>query len=251
MLGYADQALTMSQKALSLAQELSHASSLAFALFFAAVLRQCRREARQVQEQAAAMIALSTEHGFVQWIAGGVLLRGWALAQQGMLEEGITQIQQGHSAWLADENELGKTQILARLAEVYGQAGRPEEGLHVLAEAFAALHKNAERHYEADLYRLQGELVLQHALRQQVPGSTSIVGHCEAETHLRRAIEVARRQHAKFLELRAAMSLGRLWQQQAKRDEARELLAEVYGWFSEGFDTADLQEAKALLEELS
>jgi class 3 adenylate cyclase/predicted ATPase len=251
MLGYADQALTMSQKALSLAQELSHASSLAFALFFAAVLRQCRREARQVQEQAAAMIALSTEHGFVQWIAGGMLLRGWALAQQGMVEEGIRQIQQGHSAWLADGNELGKTQILARLAEAYGQAGRTEEGLHVLAEAFAALHKNAERHYEADLYRLQGELVLQHALRQQVPGSTSIVGHCEAETHLRRAIEVARRQHAKFLELRAAMSLGRLWQQQAKRDEARELLAEVYGWFSEGFDTADLQEAKALLEELS
>jgi class 3 adenylate cyclase/predicted ATPase len=251
MLGYADQALTMSQKALSLAQELSHASSLAFALFFAAVLRQCRREARQVQEQAEAMIALSTEHGFVQWIAGGMLLRGWALAQQGMLEEGITQIQQGHSAWLADENELGKTQILARLAEVYGQAGRTEEGLHVLAEAFAALHKNAERHYEADLYRLQGELGLQHALRQQVPGSTSIVGHSEADAHLRRAIEVARRQHAKFLELRAAMSLSRLWQQQGKRDEARELLAPVYGWFTEGFDTADLQEAKAVLEELA
>ena len=251
MLGYADQALTMSQKALSLAQELSHASSLAFALFFAAVLRQCRREARQVLEQAEAMMALSTEHGFVQWIAGGMLLRGWALAQQGMLEEGITQIQQGHSAWLADENELGKTQILARLAEVYGQAGRTEEGLHALAEAFAALHKNAERHYEADLYRLQGELGLQHALRQQVPGSMSIVGHGEAEAHLRRGIEVARHQHAKFLELRAAMSLSRLWQQQGKRAEAHALLAPIYSWFTEGFDTADLQEAKALLEELS
>ena len=113
MLGYADQALTMSHEALTLAQELSHASSLGFALYFAAVLRQCRREVQLVQEQAEAMIALSSEHGFVQWIAGGMLLRGWALAQQGMAEEGITQLQQGHSAWLADGNELGKTQILA------------------------------------------------------------------------------------------------------------------------------------------
>jgi predicted ATPase len=152
---------------------------------------------------------------------------------------------------LADENELGKTQILVRLAEVYGQAGRTEEGLHALAEAFAALHKNAERHYEADLYRLQGELGLQHALRQQVPGSMSIVGHGEAEAHLRRGIEVARHHHAKFLELRAAMSLARLWQRQGKHAEARELLAPIYGWFTEGFDTADLQEAKALLAELS
>jgi len=250
MLGYADQALTMSDKAIALAEELSHASSRAFALFFAAVLRQCRREARQVQEQAEAMLTLSTEHGFVQWIAGGVLLRGWALTQQGMVEEGITQIQQGHSAWLADGNQLGKTQILARLAEAYGRAGHTEEGLRVLAEAFAALHKNAERHYKADLYRLQGELVLQHALRQQVSGTTSIVGQSEAEMHFRRAIEVARHQHAKFLELRAVMSLGRLWQTQGKYTEARSILQETYGWFTEGFDTPDLSSARALLDAL-
>ncbi|HSF30798.1 MAG TPA: adenylate/guanylate cyclase domain-containing protein, partial [Candidatus Tectomicrobia bacterium] len=250
MLGYADQALTMSHKALSLAQELSHASSLAFALFFAAVLRQCRREARQVQEQAETVITLSTEHGFVQWIAGGELLRGWALAQQGRVQEGITQLQEGHRAWLADENELGKTQILARLAEAYGQAGRTEEGLRLLAEAFAAVHKNAERHYESDLYRLQGELMLQHALGQQVAGSTSIVGQREAEIHLRRAVEVARRHHAKFLELRAVMSLSRLWQAQEKYPAARSMLQKTYGWFTEGFDTSDLSGARALLDAL-
>jgi predicted ATPase len=177
-------------------------------------------------------------------------LRGWALAQQGRVQEGITQIQQGHSAWLADENELGKTQILARLAEVYGQAGRTEEGLCLLAEAFTAVYKNAERHYEADLYRLQGELVLQHTLRQQVPGSTSIVGYSEAEMHLRRAIEVAHRQAAKFLELRAVMSLSRLWQTQGKYTEARSMLHETYGWFTEGFDTPDLSSARALLVSL-
>jgi len=250
MLGYADQALTMSQKALSLAQELSHASSLAFALFFAAVLRQCRREARQVQEQAEAMLALSTEHGFVQWIAGGVLLRGWALTEQGMVEEGITQIQQGHSAWLADKNELGKTQILARLAEAYGKVGRTEEGLRVLTEAFATLHNNAERHYEAELHRLQGDLVLQHALQQQVPGIPPRAGHSEAEMHFRRAIDVARRQHAKFQELRAVMSLTRLWQMQGKRTAARSMLEETYSWFTEGFDTPDLSSARVLLDTL-
>jgi predicted ATPase len=250
MLGYADQALTMSDKALALAEELSHASSRAFALFFAAVLRQCRREARCVQEQAEAMIALSTEHGFVQWIAGGVLLRGWALTQQGMVEEGITQIQQGHSAWLADRNQLGKTQIFARLAEVYGQAGRTEEGLRALAEAFAALDKNAERHYEAELYRLQGDLVLQQALQQQVPGTPPRAGHSEAETHFRRAIDVARSQHAKFQELRAVMSLSRLWQMQGKYTAARSMLEETYSWFTEGFDTPDLSSARVLLDAL-
>lgn len=250
MLGYADQALTMGHKALSLARESSHASSLTFALFFSAVLHQCRREARRVQEQAEAMLALSPEHGFVQRIAGGVLLRGWALTQQGMVEEGITQIQEGLSAWLADGSELGKTQILARLAEAYEKVGRTEEGLRALAEAFAALDKNAERHYEAELYRLQGDLVLQQALQQQVPGTPPRAGHSEAETHFCRAIDVARRQHAKFQELRAVMSLSRLWQAQGKYTEARTMLQETYGWFTEGFDTADLQEAKALLEEL-
>jgi predicted ATPase len=240
----------MSHKALSLAQELSHASSLAFALFVAAVLRQCRREARCVQEQAEAVLALSTEHGFVQWIAGGVLLRGWALTQQGMVEEGITQMQEGHSVWLVDGNELGKTQILARLAEAYGKVGRTEEGMRLLAGAFATLHKNGERHYESELYRLQGDLVLQQLSKKQVPGTPSVVSHSEAEMHFRRAIDVARRQHAKFQELRAVMSLSRLWQRQGKYTAARSMLEETYSWFTEGFDTPDLQGARTLLDTL-
>jgi class 3 adenylate cyclase/DNA-binding winged helix-turn-helix (wHTH) protein/predicted ATPase len=250
MLGYADQALTMSQKALTLAQELSHAASMAFALFFAAVLRQCRREAQHVQDLAEAMITLSTEHGFIQWIAGGMLLRGWAIAQQGRMGDGITDIQQGHSAWLADGNELGKTQILARLAETYGQMGRSGDGLRILAEAFAALRKNAERHYEAELYRLRGDLILQQALEQQAPGTSLLTSHKEAEKDFNRALEVARRQHAKFQELRAVMSLSRLWRIQGQERAARSQLQAIYSWFTEGLETTDLQNARALLKTL-
>ena len=246
MLGYAEQALTMSHKALALAQCLAQASSIVFALFFSAVLHQCRREGQQVQEQAEEVMRRATAQEFVHWLAAGTLLRGWALLQQGAVEEGIAQLQQGHSVWLAVGNELGKTQILARLAEAYGQAGRPEEGLGVLADAFGAMQKNAERHYESDLYRLKGDLLLQHAAVQPPPVPCQL----EAETCFQQAIAVARRQGAKFLELRAVMSLGRLWQAQGKREEARQMLQETYHWFTEGFDTPDLQGAKMLLEAL-
>src|SRR5262249_19108297 len=129
---------------------------------------------------------------------------------------------------------------LALLAEAYRRGGQAEAGLRMLAEALAAAHSTGERYYEAELYRLQGELLL---LR-------SAAEHTEAETCCHQALDVARRQQAKGFELRAAMSLSRLWQGQGKRAEARELLAPIYGWFTEGFDTADLQEAKALLAEL-
>ena len=244
MLGYAEQALTRSHEALALAQRSAHTSSIVFALFQAAVLRQCRREVPQVREQAEDIIRLATEQGFTQWRAGGILLRGWALVQQGAVEEGIAQVRQGHNAWLAIGNELGKTQILARLAEAYGQASRTAEGLEVLAEALAAMQKNAERHYEADLYRLKGDLLSQH------PGGQLPLVPCrvEAESCFQQAIDVARRQGAKFQELRAVMSLGRLWQAQGKRQEAFQRLQETYHWFTEGFDTPDLQGAKMLLD---
>jgi predicted ATPase len=125
------------------------------------------------------------------------------------------------------------------LAEAYGKAGKAEEGLSAVAEALTAVHARANRVCEAELYRLKGELQLTLAMDNAA----------EAETCFHQALEVARRQQAKSLELRAAMSLARLWQQQGKRVEARELLAPIYGWFTEGFDTADLQEAKALLEQ--
>jgi len=138
-----------------------------------------------------------------------------------------------------------QTWFLAWLAEAYGRAGQVEEGLNVLAEALAGAPRTGERVNEAELHRLRGELTL----KSEVQGSKSKVE--EAEECFRRAMEIARRQSAKSLELRAVMSLARLRQQQGKKDEARQLLAEIYGWFTEGFDTVDLQEAKALLEELS
>ena len=170
-----------------------------------------------------------------------MLLRGSELVAQGQEEEGIAQIRQGMAAWRATGAEIGWPLWLAFLAEAYGKAGQAGEGLTVLAEALALVEKTGQDVYEADLHRLQGELLLIHP----VGG-----GGAEAEACFQQALTVARRQQAKSLELRAAISLSRLWQHQGKRDAARQVLAEVYGWFTEGLDTADLQEAKALLEDL-
>jgi predicted ATPase len=245
-LGYPDQALKRSQDALTLAQELSHPSSLVFALSFTAMLHQYRREGKATQERAETLIALSSEQGFPQWVALGTVRRGWALAEQGQGEEGIAQIRQGLAAYRETGAKLGRPLWLALLAEAYGKVGQVEEGLSVVAEALATVDKTGERFYEAELYRLKGTLTLQ----SKVPSPKSQVEE-EAEGYFRKAIEVARRQQAKSLELRATMSLSRLWQQQGKKEEARQLLAEVYNWFTEGFDTKDLQEAKALLTALS
>jgi class 3 adenylate cyclase/predicted ATPase len=263
-LGYPDRALARSQEALTLARQLSHAYSLGFALHYNAMLHKWRREVRLVQVRAEAVIALSNEHGFARWLAGGMIRRGWALAAQGLAEEGIVQLHHGLATWRQMGGELGLPNILAILAEAYGKGGRAEEGLGVLAEALATAHKNAEHHYEAELYRLKGELLLQRALeRSDLPTAarqtaqvaveaTQIASlRTEAEICFRQALDVARRQHAKSLELRAAQSLSRLWQQQGKRAEARQLLAEIYGWFTEGFDTPDLQEANTLLDALA
>src|SRR5262249_25875056 len=137
-------------------------------------------------------------------------------------------------------------QFLELLAEAYGQSGQPEEGLRLLTEVLTVIHKTGERHYEAELYRLQGELTLQQS-KVQSPRSKVTE---EAEACFHKAIEIDRLQQVKSLELRASMSLARLWQQQDKQKEAHQLLAEIYHWFTEGFDTQDLQEAKALLGEL-
>ncbi len=239
LLGYPDQALQRSTAALTLARELSHPFSLASTLDFAGVLHNFRQEGQATQEQAEAAMALSTEQGFPHWLAMGTILRGWALARP--REEGTAQIRQGLAAWRAAGAELARPYFLTLLAETCEQGGPAEEGLSILAEALAAVHKTGERFYEAELYRLQGELLLARSTRQTA----------EAEICLHQALDIARRQQAKSLELRAAMSLSRLWQRQGKRAAARQLLAEIYDWFTEGFDTADLQEAKVLLEELS
>jgi predicted ATPase len=240
-LGYPEQALQRIHEALTLARELSHPLTQVFALYFAVVLHASYREARAAQERAEAAIALSTEHGFALWLTRGTVLHGWALVEQGQGEKGVTEMYQGLAAYRATGAEVARPYWLALLAEAYGHLGQVEEGLRALEEALAAVERTEERFHEAELHRLKGELLLMRSVEHRG----------EAETSFRQALDISRRQQAKSLELRAAMSLSRLWQQQGKHAEARQLLAPVYGWFTEGFDTADLQEASALLDELS
>ena len=220
--------------------KLHHAFVLNQALIFSAILRQLRREAAVALERAQAQRALCIEHGFADYLAWGTVLRGSALAAQRKWAEGLAHMREGLTTYLAIAR-LPWLLFLGLLVEACERAGQVEEGLCALREALEAMQTTEERIYEAEVYRLQGELLLQQSADQQ----------WEAEESLQRALEIsARRQQAKSLELRAAMSLAHLWQQQGKREEARALLAPVYGWFTEGFDTADLQEAKVLLDEL-
>ena len=248
-LGYPDQALQRSREALTLARELGHPVSLASALLFAAWVHHFRGEGPLIQERAEAAIALAAEQGLTALLAHGTIFQGWALAQRsavpgtgrGCREEGIAQIRQGLAAWRATGAQVLRLYGLALLAEASVQAGQREAGLALLAEALVVANDTGERRWDAELHRLRGELLL-----------TPSAAHAEeAESCFGQALDIARRQQAKSWELRAAMSLSRLWQRQGKRAEAHELLAPVYGWFTEGFDTADLQEAKALLEALA
>jgi predicted ATPase len=245
VLGYPDQARKRSQEALVLAQELSHPFSLAFALFYAAMIHQFFREVQAVQERTEAAITFSTGSAFAYLLALATIVRGWALAMQGAIEEGIQEMRQGLAASRITGTETERPYFPALLAEVYGIAEQAEEGLKVLAKTLVVMDKGAERSWEAELYRLKGELLLTRSAGTD---------EGEVEQHFYKAIDVARQQSAKSLELRAVMSLSRLWHSQGsagKKDEARQMLAEIYGWFTEGFDTADLKEAKTLLEELS
>lgn len=240
-LGYPDQALRQCQEALAPARGLAQPHSLAFAHSFAATLYQLRREAQHTRAQAEASIELCREQGFTFRLAHGTVLRGWVLTTQGQHEGGMAQIRESLAAYRAAGIELGLPYYLALLAEGYRQAGPADEAFGMLADALATAHRTGERWCEAELYRLQGEFFLrQHNPRQQ-----------RAEACFHRALAIARGQQAKSWELRAAMSLGRLWQQQGRHDAARQALAAVYERFTEGFDSVDLQEARALLGELS
>jgi predicted ATPase len=241
LLGYPDQALQKSQEALTLIQELSHPFSLASALDFTALLHQFRREACKAQERSETAMALCKKHRITFYLEMGRIIRGWALAVQGQGEEGMAQMHQGMVAFRATGAALWCPNFLAMVAEAYGKEGQAEEGLEVLDEALGIIDKTEERYYEAELHRLKGELFLQQSVSDTL----------QAETCFQQALAIARGQHAKSWELRVAMSLSRLWQVQGKKEEARSLLSEIYGWFTEGFDTADLKDAKVLLEELS
>jgi predicted ATPase len=175
------------------------------------------------------------------------VIHGSALAETGQAQEGLTQIRQGIADWRAFGHELEVPHFLGLLAEAHGRANEPEEGLEVLTEALTIVERSGERFWEAELQRVYGEL----SLRVAAPATRGSSVLVSAEESFQKAIEIARRQNAKSLELRAVTSLSRLLQKQGKRDKARQILAEIYGWFTEGFDTADLKDAKALLEELS
>jgi predicted ATPase len=242
LLGYPDQAERHSCDAVALGRELGQPSTLALALHFAAMVRQYRRELPEARESAEATTAIATEHGLAFWQACGQVLGGWALAGQGAHDGGLAQLRQGLSAGKARGSETYRTYFLALLAEVLGQEGKLEEALNVLADALALMRGTGEGLHGAELHRLQGELLLQREATE--------VTCREAEACFHQAVTIARQQQAKSLELRAVMSLARFYRQQDRSAEARPLLTEIYGWFTEGFDTHDLRAAQTLLAEL-
>jgi class 3 adenylate cyclase/tetratricopeptide (TPR) repeat protein len=238
-LGYSDQAAERSQKALSLAQELSLPYSQCSALTFNGFLQLWRGEPQAAQKRAAAAITLANENGFPDWLMWARFVQAKALAEQGkQLEEGIAQMREVIDIGRAVGIQTGLAGLLVGLAEAHAGLGQVEEGLACVAEALDLINKTGEGDCESYLYRVKGELLL--ALSQDN----------QAESCFHQAIDIARRQSAKSFELQAATRLARLWQKQGKKEEARQMLAEIYGWFTEGFDTRDLKEAKALLEEL-
>ncbi len=237
LLGYPEQGLRRGQEAIALADGLSHPYSQALAHGLAGWLHVFRRDPASAQEHAEASIRLASAHGFPYFTATGHILQGWALAEQGQVERGITEIRQGAADYVATGAAVGEPNHLAMVAEVCGKAGHVEEGLALLTRALEITHRNEERWCEAKLHLLRGEL-----LRMQGAEAAPCVEAC-----FQRAISVARQQQAKSWELRAVISLCRLWQGRGEREKARRCLVDVYHWFTEGFDTPDLQEARSLV----
>ena len=238
-LGYTDQALKRSEEAIALAQKLDHPFSLIFALNAAGnTVNKLIHEVRSSREYSKEVMRLSNEKGFVFYQGLALFDQGWMQAEEGQEEEGIAQMHQGMAVLKATGTEAYQTYCLFFLADAYRKAGKVEEGLKVLTEALDLVEKIDERFFEVELHRVKGELLLMQ-------------NEAQAEACFRQAINIARRRNAKFFELRTVMSLSRLLQKQGKKKEARKLLADIYDWFTEGFDTQDLKDAKALLEELS
>jgi class 3 adenylate cyclase/predicted ATPase len=240
-LGYPDQALTSAEQAVAIAAAVAHPVSRAGALSWAAALHQLRGEVGRAREVAETDLALTSEEMLPFFRAHAIIFRGWALFEQGQVEEGIAQLREGLVAYRATGADLECSHWLALLAEAYRDIGQPEQGLRVIAEALDPVAQTGIVYYQPELHRLDAELRLRLDTADKQP----------AEASFNRALEIARNQQAKSWELRAATSLARLWREQGRRGEARELLAPVYGWFTEGFDTADLKDAKALLDRLA
>jgi predicted ATPase len=240
LLGYPDCALLKAQQGLKLAQSLGHPQSLANAHYFAATLHRYRREPRRTREESQALIQLASEQGLTLYQALGSIWHGWTLTEEGQVDEGMQQICRGASAYRATGARVQETQFVSMIAQTQVKRGQVAEGLATLAEALSVVARGGERYEEAELHRLQGEFLL----RRQPAAEP-------AEACFRQAIAVARREQTKSFELRAAVSLARLLQGQGRAAEGRELLAETYGRFTEGWESRDLREAKDLLDRLA
>jgi len=239
-LGFPDRARNKSRESLNLAKALDQPFSLAFALGMSSFVHHLCREEDIVLKRASSTLKLSTEKGFAQWIVPGIILRGWALTHQGQEDAEITAMQQAFDGWRATGATLVSPYFLLMLADVYAVTGQTEAGLASLAEALILIQNHGERWIEAEVYRMQGELLLKQ-------GKSEI----DVEKCFRQAFDVAVRQQAKSLALRTMMSLTRLRRSQERETEVLPLLMETYSWFNEGFDTPDLMEARDLLEEIS
>jgi predicted ATPase/class 3 adenylate cyclase len=243
LMGYPQQARKRSLEALTLGRELCHPFSLAFAMIHVLYIHRFSADLKLTQELADELLKLATEYEFPIPLAVGAAHHGWALVGQGRREEGVREIRQGIESWRATGSTLFfQPFLLGMLAEALEKAGLPEEGLTSVAEALSIANATGERFWEAELYRLKGELTLQREVQ-----ASQFTDPIEAEECFRMAINTAKRQAAKSLELRATMSLSRLWLRQGKRAEAHQTLAEIYGWFTEGFDDGDLKDVNALL----
>jgi predicted ATPase len=273
LLGYPDQALAKSQESIALAEKRDHPYSLAYALNFAAILYQLRREPSEVQIRAEDVVSLSVKHKFPTWQATGLVLHGWALMARGKPAEGIIRIQEGLTIWRDLGAEISLAYLLSLLAEAHGRERDFQRAISVINEALSLVSRTDDHWWEAELYRLKGELLLQvEEFKEGIPMqkrerlikgkeqkadslsslllAPGVQIKKEAEMCFQRALSVARQQQAKSLELRAAISLARLWRRQNKAKEAKSLLSEVYNWFAEGFETTDLCEAQSLLSKL-
>ena len=235
-LGYPDQAVKQFEQALADSSQVGHPPTLAQTLALFAWLSQLRRDTPSVVDYAVSAISVCEEVGNPLFHTLAIVLRAWGQTEQGAVPLGLEQMQQGIATWKSIGARVIHPYLLALFAETYGRTGQPEHAQRILAEAFAVVETTEERLYEAELHRLKGELMMQAG---------------EAEACFHTALEISRQQSAKSWELRAATSLARLWQQQGNKQDAYDLLAPVYDWFTEGFDTADLKDAKALLKKLS
>jgi predicted ATPase len=239
ILGFLDQATNVSQEVVAWAQGMSRPLTLLLALVYVSLADQFRGDVQAAEEHSASALGMASEYRFPHFASVATVVEGWARGCRGQAESGIVEMRRGISG-LEATGVRTPTFLLVPLAETYVKIGQPEEASRLIAGALETAQQTGQRLHEAELYRLKGELLLKPPCNEP-----------EAETCFQRAIEIARGQSAKWWELRATSGLARLLAKQGRRDEARAMLAEIYNWFTEGFDTADLKDAKALLDELS